>query len=230
MIKIEAFSEFISGLSNGFMPIISSLPKEQYALIDLSITNKELNTVDISCARSFEQYIRKFLEVNDAQVAYGGYNEKRGIYKRSTHFNQQDVNKERNIHLGIDLWCNANTAVLSPLCGKIHSFNNNDNYGDYGPTIILEHQYDDVVFYTLYGHLTIDSLSKTMIGEEISVGDTIGYLGDADVNGEYAPHLHFQIIKDIQGNIGDYPGVSNKSDIAFYLQNCPDPNLLLKIY
>jgi hypothetical protein len=41
--------------------------------------------------------------------------------------------------------------------------------------------------------------------------------------------LHFQIINDMQGKKGDYPGVSSKKELAFYKKNCPDPNLLLKI-
>ena len=54
-------------------------------------------------------------------------------------------------------------------------------------------------------------------------------LGDATINGDYAPHLHFQIIKDIAENTGDYPGVCSKNKRNYYLDNCPDPNLLLKI-
>jgi hypothetical protein len=54
-------------------------------------------------------------------------------------------------------------------------------------------------------------------------------LGDTSVNGDYPPHLHFQIIKDIQGYQGDYPGVSSKKDLDFYRNNCPNPNTLLKL-
>ena len=61
-------------------------------------------------------------------------------------------------------------------------------------------------------------------------GTTLATLGDATVNGNYAPHLHFQIIDTISTNFGDYPGVCSASDLDFYLENCPDPNLLLKIH
>ncbi len=229
MITTKAFSEFLYDLSDDFVPLIPMFSREEYISIDLSITNKSLVEIDMTCAQSFEEYVRQYLVVNEAKVAFGGYNEKRNLYNRSTHFNSLDKETERNIHLGVDLWCAANTPVLSPLDGKVHSFNNNTAYGDYGPTIILEHIYKDVVFYTLYGHLTVASLSDITIGKDMYVGDTIGYLGTSEVNGDYAPHLHFQVIKDIQENVGDYPGVSNKKDIDFYLQNCPDPNLLLKI-
>ncbi len=224
------FKRFIENLSQGFTPVVSSkFYKDDYVSIDLSEVNSDLDNIDVSSSKAFEAYIKQYLLKNDTLVAWGGYNEMRGIYRRSTHFNQQDPETERNIHLGIDVWCDAGTEILSPLDGKIHSFKNNDNYGDYGPTIILEHTASDIKFYTLYGHLSTASLFDLEPGQNIVKGQVIATLGDAQVNGDYAPHLHFQIIRDMQGNVGDYPGVSNKNDLTFYLENCPDPNLLLKI-
>lgn len=225
-----SFPKFIQSLSHSFIPVIdSNFSKEQYTFIDLSIDNKKLEVVDVSSSKAFEEYISTYLALNEAKVAYGGYNETRGIYNRSEHFNQQNPETERNIHLGLDVWCDAETSVLVPLTGTVHSFQNNKNFGDYGPTIILKHVVQDVIFYTLYGHLTVKSIENLEIGKRFEIGDVLATLGDASVNGDYAPHLHFQIIKDLQGNIGDYPGVSNKRDLAHYLENCPDPNLLLKI-
>jgi hypothetical protein len=77
--------------------------------------------------------------------------------------------------------------------------------------------------------LSLESISDIGIGETYGAGQQLATLGDASVNGDYAPHLHFQIIKDIQDNFGDYPGVCSKTDLTFYLENCPDPNLLLKL-
>ncbi len=224
------FSDFIESLSQSFIPVVSTkYSSKDYVAIDLSETNRDLNLIDVSSSTVFEEFISKYLQKRKAKLAYGGYNEIRAIYSRSAHFNQHNPETERNIHLGLDIWCAAGTAVLAPLDGRIHSFNNNANFGDYGPTIILEHTYNEITFYTLYGHLTVASLSELKIGQNIKEQDVIAYLGDASVNGDYAPHLHFQIIKDMQDFVGDYPGVSNKKDLAFYLKNCPDPNLLLKI-
>ncbi len=224
------FKEFIEQLSQGFTPVVSSrFSEEDYLAIDLCEDNQELNHINVSSSSAFDEYISGYLYKNEAKVAYGGYNEVRGIYRRSSHFNKQDPETERNIHLGLDIWCDAGIEILAPLDGSIHSFQNNDNYGDYGPTIILEHTITEFTFYTLYGHLSLESLSVLQIDQKVKKGQVIAALGDAMVNGDYAPHLHFQIIRDLQGNIGDYPGVSNKKDLEFYLQNCPDPNLLLKI-
>ena len=112
----------------------------------------------------------------------------------------------------------------------MHSFQDNTNYGDYGPTIILKHCIETVEFYTLYGHLNRSSIKTLHKNDQISKGQVIGWLGRSEVNGDYAPHLHFQIIKNIESYEGDYPGVSSQNDLAFYRANCPDPNLILKLY
>ncbi|MBP2830649.1 peptidoglycan DD-metalloendopeptidase family protein [Aquimarina sp. U1-2] len=224
------FPEFITSLSQDFVSVISTeFSENDYIAIDLSKHNKALDAIDVSSSKDFERYISEYVHRNNAKVAYGGYNETRNIYRRSTHFNQANPDTERNIHLGLDIWCDANTEILSPLAGTIHSFKNNNNFGDYGPTIIIKHNINHVVFYSLYGHLSLTSLVSVEVGHKIAAGECIGTLGDATINGDYAPHLHFQIIKDLQGHIGDYPGVSSRRDLEFYLQNCPDPNLLLKI-
>jgi len=208
--------------------IDSTIPYSEYFPLDLSDSNQELNKLNITDSSQFETYIEQLLNKNNTKVAHGGYNEIRNLYKRSTFFNNHNT-EERNIHIGLDLWIKAGTPVLAALDGKIHSFQFNNNLGDYGPTIILEHQLEKYVFYTLYGHLSLDSIASIKAGDFFTKGQQLASLGDASVNGDYSPHLHFQIIKKIEDNFGDYPGVCSKSKLNYYLDNCPDPNLLLKI-
>ncbi|MBD0834582.1 peptidoglycan DD-metalloendopeptidase family protein [Aestuariibaculum suncheonense] len=225
---------FSEALDTAFIKPISVLgipnTGKNYISIDLSETNEKLIDVDVSSSEKFSQYIETYLRDHNSDVAYGGYLESRNIYKRSTHFNQQNSDTERNIHLGVDLWCPKGTKVLAALDGEIHSFRNNTNYGDYGPTIILKHVVQKMDFYALYGHLSLESIEGLKEGDKIKQGECIGYLGASQVNGDYPPHLHFQIIKDLQGFIGDYPGVCSKADLEFYKTNCPDPNILLKLF
>lgn len=228
--QTNTFSAFLSQISSDFIPVVTaSIPKESYFPLDLSSENDALLSIDISSSSNMEAYIENLLHKNNAQVAYGGYLEKRAIYQRSTHFNQEDPETERNIHLGMDLWLEAGTDVLAVLDGEIHSFQDNINFGDYGPTIILKHKIDSFKFYTLYGHLSRKSLINIHPGQKIKQGEVIAQLGAATVNGDYAPHLHFQVIMDIGNFTGDYPGVCSKKDFKYYSENCPDPNLLLKI-
>jgi murein DD-endopeptidase MepM/ murein hydrolase activator NlpD len=208
--------------------IDSTIPYSQYTPLDLSVSNVALSQLNITNASNFETFIESHLNKNNARVAYGGYNEIRNLYKRSAAFNDLNTD-ERNIHIGLDLWIKAGTPVLAALDGKVHSFQYNNNVGDYGPTIILEHQIENQTFYTLYGHLSLESIASSKIGDFFTKGQQLATLGDSTVNGDYAPHLHFQIIKDIEDNFGDYPGVCSKNKLNYYLNNCPDPNLLLKI-
>ncbi|MDN3666436.1 peptidoglycan DD-metalloendopeptidase family protein [Algibacter miyuki] len=223
------FSKFLSGLHpDGVSVLDSGIPKSKYIPIDLSETNDFLNTVDVSSSSKLGGFVDNHINKQHAEVAYGGYLEIRNIYKRSTHFNSQ-AEEERNIHLGVDLWCPAGTPIFSPFDSVVHSFNNNENFGDYGPTIILKHHISGIDFYTLYGHLSLASLNNLEVGQRFKQADKIAELGDASVNGDYPPHLHFQIIKDIQDFNGDYPGVCSKANLEFYKNNCPDPEVLLKL-
>lgn len=208
--------------------IDKTIDYKSYLPLDLSKNNSIISEKNIDNAIAFEEYIEDYLTQNNAKVAYGGYNEIRNLYKRSTIFNDTKTD-ERNIHIGLDLWIKAGTPVLAALDGFIHSFNYNTGVGDYGPTIILEHKIENRKFYTLYGHLSLESIGNINIGDVYKKGSPLATLGDATVNGDYAPHLHFQIIKKIDSVFGDYPGVCSENDLSFYLKNCPDPNILLKI-
>jgi murein DD-endopeptidase MepM/ murein hydrolase activator NlpD len=201
----------------------------EYVPLDLSVNNENITKQKIESAKDYEQYIQNYLEKSNAKIAYGGYKEQRNLYQRSPVFMSQD-HDERNIHIGLDLWINESAPVYATLEGTIHSFQNNDALGDYGPTIILKHQIGHFTFHTLYGHLSLDSLDGKKIGNFVKKGEQIASLGLPPINGDYAPHLHFQIIMDMENKVGDYPGVCNQNRLAFYLENCPDPNLLIKIY
>ncbi len=224
------FSSFLDSISKYPLPVLDvSISLQQYIPLDLSVSNHSLQNFDVSDSSVLERYVNTHLAVHHGIVAYGGYNETRNIYRRSDHFNQDDLVSERNIHIGMDLWLGVGAPIMAPLDGLVHSFAYNKNFGDYGPTIILKHRIDDVVFYTLYGHLSLSSIEHLREGQLFRQGAQMATLGDASVNGDYPPHLHFQIIHEIGDWVGDYPGVCSKDDLEYYLENCPDPNLLLKL-
>lgn len=220
--------ENIFSLLENIRVIDASIPYSQYVPIDLSVSNTELLKIDVSDSETFEIYIQNHLQKNDSKVAFGGYNEKRNLYRQNSLFNDEQSD-ERNIHIGLDLWVKSGTPVLAALEGKVHSFNFNAGFGNYGPTILLEHKIENHIFYTLYGHLSIESIAEIEIGTVFKKGQTLATIGNSSVNGGYAPHLHFQIIKKLGSCLGDYPGVCSKNDLDFYLENCPNPNLSLKI-
>jgi very-short-patch-repair endonuclease len=133
----------------------------------------------------------------------------------------------RRLHLGVDIWGPVDTPVYAPLEGTVHSFAFNDMYGDYGATLILQHEVNGLLFHTLYGHLSLKSIQDKHEGQEIEKGAWIASFGDIAENGNWPPHLHFQVVLDMQGGKGDYPGVCKFSEREQYLANCPNPDLLL---
>ncbi|WP_297766314.1 peptidoglycan DD-metalloendopeptidase family protein [uncultured Muriicola sp.] len=201
-----------------------NIPMEKYTPVDLSVTNPDLKGIDISDPTACQTYIDSVLERNRSAVGYGGYLEKRNLYRSNANFAAGE--ERRDMHLGVDIWSAAGTQVVAPLDGKVHSFQNNAVQGDYGPTIILQHTLNGIVFHSLYGHLSLESMDGLYVGKEFKKGEVLATLGTPEENVNYAPHLHFQLIIDLQGKKGDYPGVCRTSEVDFYAQNCPDPMLL----
>jgi len=221
--------QLIASVSNEPQSILDEeIPLKKYALLNLSVDNNALIGLDITNPEICQAYIDQFLQKNNAQVAYGGYLEKRNLYQNNNHFSTVSTTP-RNIHLGIDFWAAAGTVVTTPLDGKIHSFRNNNTSGNYGPTLILEHKIKDTFLYSLYGHLSLESIERLYIGKLFRRGEPLATLGTSDINVNYAPHLHFQLIWDLQGYQGDYPGVCALEDLDFYRKNCPNPNILLNM-
>lgn len=215
------FQEPISILDKG-------IPLKMYTGLNLSIENSNLDGLNLTEPEICQNYITSVLQTNNAEVAYGGYLENRSLYSDKVGF-MGIGETQRTIHLGIDFWTKAGTTVLVPFTGIVHSFKNNNIRGDYGPTIILEHEIAGLRFHTLYGHLSIKSLQNLKTGQSFETEAILGTIGSQEVNGNYASHLHFQIIIDMNDWSGDYPGVCAKSDISHYSDNCPDPNLLLNL-
>jgi peptidoglycan LD-endopeptidase LytH len=210
---------------------------EKIAAIDLSKNNVELTEEIYSDTKRFSNYIDDKRKVNGAKFLIGGYGELRNMYKRSLLFDEEKkygiekslVEEPRRLHIGLDIWGDVMTPVFVPLGGTVHSFAFNNNFGDYGATIILQHQLETIVFYTLYGHLSLADIAHLKEGKFISRGELLAHFGPPAENGNWPPHLHFQIINDIRLYKGDYPGVCAEREAAKYLSNCPNPDLVLNL-
>jgi murein DD-endopeptidase MepM/ murein hydrolase activator NlpD len=223
-----------------FHQVVSFNPDtEKLVHFDFTSNNKDLTGTVIADTQKFSEYIEKNLIQEHAKFGIGGYMEDRILYKRSSLF-EKPVTIEtnggedlaagaRSIHLGIDIWGVAGTKVFLPIGGMVHSFAFNDHFGDYGATIIFQHQLDTIVFHTLYGHVSLADIAQLHPGKYISRGELIAHFGKPEENGWWPPHLHFQIIGDMNLKEGDYPGVCSIAESEKYLQNCPDPDLILNM-
>lgn len=207
--------------------LLFDLTESELLHLNLSKDNEKLLQFDKLNTLTLSNYIAQTLELAQSKIAIGGYLEDRPIYGKSDHFGQEQ--EARTIHLGVDIWCQVNTPISAPISAKVHSFKNNDNFGDYGPTIILEHTLDEHTFYTLYGHLSKSSITGLKVGQMISAGEVFAHIGNTSENGDWPPHLHFQVITEIGNYKGDFPGVCNVLEVDTYKTICPDPKLIIKL-
>lgn len=201
--------------------------RDRLYAFDFTETNTGLTAAEIADTDSFASWIRSTLAQQQARYGIGGYGEHRTLYARSRHFDKED--EPRRLHLGIDIWGPSGTKVMAPLDGIVHSFGFNNNDSDYGATMILTHHLGGIGFHTLYGHLSLNSLKNLYEGQQVEKGEVIAEFGMRFENGNWPPHLHFQCIADLQGWRGDYPGVCRFSERQQWLDNCPDPNLILRM-
>lgn len=212
---------------NTFHPVVPfDLNRESVILFDFTGHNRELDHLDLNNEEEFSGYVFGKMAESKAVAGVGGYNEERVIYKKSEVFSGEEP---RSIHIGIDIWAKSGTEIYAPLAGRVHSYKNNDSSGDYGPTIVLKHELEGITFYTLYGHLSKTSLEGMKEGKPIVAGEQIATLGAFHENVHWPPHLHFQLIRDMENYYGDYPGVAPKSRRKEFLEKCPDPNLILNV-
>lgn len=155
--------------------------------------------------------------------AFGRYAEPRELYT-SENFAAEESGEYRSIHMGIDLFCAANTPVFAPLAGTVECVANNARELDYGPLVILRHTPASAEpFFTLYGHLSLDTLQRVRAGERIDPGQQIAAVGEPPSNGNWPPHLHFQVITDLLGLGADFPGVALPSKQDYWLGLSPSP-------
>ena len=176
---------------------------------------------------------RIFSDLNKARVSagVGRYDEARLLYTSALFgASSNPTDERRTIHLGMDLFVAPGTAVYAPLEGVVHALANNAGALDYGPVVILRHGTSDgQEFFTLYGHLTRETLRQLRVGQAVARGEKFARVGAMQENGGWPPHVHFQIVMDLLDRDADFPGVALASEHGVWTSLSPDPNVLLGI-
>jgi 4-aminobutyrate aminotransferase-like enzyme/Ser/Thr protein kinase RdoA (MazF antagonist) len=170
------------------------------------------------------------MERAGAAVAVGRYDEPRLLYSSALFGDGTPIDERRTVHLGMDLFVAPGTEVHAPLDGVVHILANNRAALDYGPLVILRHAAGDGgTFFTLYGHLSLDTLDGLAVGQPVRRGEPFARVGTPGENGGWPPHVHFQVILDLLDLDADFPGVAYAGDRALWTGLSPDPNLLLGV-
>ncbi|MFW9918613.1 MAG: aminotransferase class III-fold pyridoxal phosphate-dependent enzyme [Candidatus Thorarchaeota archaeon] len=196
-------------------------------IIDQSVGSLDYgNPIEVEDFNRFSEWIQAKMRKKNAAIGIGRYDEARLIQTGLSKLGLEP----RSIHLGIDIFTASGSPVYAPLDGTVHTLRNNDMLPDFGPTIILLHKIDaETEFYTLYGHLSVDSIEHLIPGQIVRQGESLGRIGEYPENGGWPPHLHFQIILDMLDFTGDYYGSCSPNQRPLWLGLCPDPNLIMGI-
>lgn len=215
--------EWISGHTGSLAEVIAGASRVSIHL-DLSVGSSEWSFEELTTPGRAEAAIAERLQHADPPIAIGRYDEARLVYQGEQFTNGVEP---RTVHIGLDLFAAPGTPVRAPLEGGVHSVADNDRPYDYGPTVILEHAPPDgPMFYTLYGHLSRESIRHLHSGRRLDAGEAFAAVGPANENGGWAPHLHFQLITDLLGREGDFPGVAPAGQRSVWTSLCPDPSAL----
>jgi len=211
--------------------VMENVRGESVTVFDLSVSSPMLGADPAAAGTSrLTRTLRDRMESENAKVGIGRYNEARLVYTSPLFTGENPLDASRTIHLGMDVFADPGTDIYCPLDGKIKIAVNNAAQLDYGPVIILEHSTDSgAVFYTLYGHLSEDSLRGKKPGMKMKAGDGLARVGASPVNGGWPPHLHFQIILDLLDRGRDFPGVVLPDQRELWCALSPDPNIILGV-
>ena len=207
-----------------------NLQTSSVAPIDLSVGGTLLssNAVD-NTPSEVDRRVQRVLAQHGAIVGAGGYDEARVMYEWT---GEPESSERRTIHMGLDLSMPAGSPLYAPLDGVVHGFEFANRHHDYGPVIVLRHKTtgaQPVDFFTLYGHLTEDSLVGLQVGQVMSRGTEFARIGSAPTNGDWWQHVHVQLITDMLDVPCNVDGAVKASQRAVWRSLCPDPNLLLGI-
>lgn len=226
----EAFRKWADSQSVAFTDLFPSEDKKEALHLDLSVSSwftghqSEFNDLDL-----FQFKIDRLQQQHPDKLIAGGYLEPRSLYTSTEYDKVGNSGREsRTVHLGIDFWLPAGTPVHALFDGEVVTAVNDAGDKEYGGLIILKHQANGFDFYTLHGHLTVASAESKNVGDIIKKGECVGHLGNYPENGNWAPHLHFQIMLSTLDYTIDFPGVGYLKQLEVWQELCPDPNLLFK--
>ncbi|MDF1573931.1 MAG: aminotransferase class III-fold pyridoxal phosphate-dependent enzyme [Bacteroidales bacterium] len=210
--------------------LLPSIQKEQVHPLDLSVSGTWIGDREEAGDQDLFQFrIDRLQKEVPEKIIAGGYLEPRALYNTESYDRTGNKGKEkRSIHLGIDLWVPPSTPVHTLFDGEVVVAANNKGDRQYGGLIILKHQAGELCFYTLYGHLTVKSALKHRVGDQIKQGEQVGVIGDYPENGNWPPHLHFQLMLSRLSYVNDFPGVAYPGERELLKSICPDPNLLFR--
>ncbi|MBL0375262.1 aminotransferase class III-fold pyridoxal phosphate-dependent enzyme, partial [Rhizobium sp. KVB221] len=214
--------------AHSFAPVIRpNLSRPQVTVFDFSATSPDATLLDSLDGPGFDRYCEERIATEGADFGVGAYGEDRTIYKGDA-FGTTAPHVRRTVHIGIDIFAPAGEPVHAPMAGTVAFIHDDAVAYGFGPTVLLQHETDHGdVFWTLYGHLSRASVARLRVGQPIAKGAAFTEFGPRPENGEWPPHLHFQIVTDHLGLGARMHGVGTLAEWQIWQQVSPDPSVVL---
>ena len=152
----------------------------------------------VSAARQPDEAEAMWREIaakDGIELGIGPWCEDRPVYSSDAFQSVFAPGLRRSLHLGLDLFALAGTAVRAPLDATVIDLFATDLPLDYGHAVLLRHEPEPgLVFHSLWGHLSAQTLRERKVGETLAAGQIIGWMGPPAENGNWQPHVHIQLI------------------------------------
>ena len=227
--RAEAVMGWIASHRGRFAPMFGR-NLDGIPVIDLSVASpaSPRNPFDLD-PDDLDDAVAEAME--DADIGLGRYGEPRLIYTGPEFRKAPYVGSHRRtVHIAVDVFIDAGTEVRAPLDGVVHAVELRTSPLDYGGVAVLEHTTPGGDrFYTLYGHLAADVVTRLAPGQTVVAGEVIALIGDRAENGGWTPHVHFQLGLTTLGRGADWPGVADPDESAGWMELFPNGAALLNL-
>jgi 4-aminobutyrate aminotransferase-like enzyme/Ser/Thr protein kinase RdoA (MazF antagonist) len=221
----KAVVAWIAGHRDGLAPVLDR-PPAVLSKAAVPFGDPQHPIAKASAARrpdEAERLWRAIADQDGVELGIGPWGEERPVYSSDAFRSVFAPDQRRSLHLGLDLFAPAGSNVRTPLDGIVVDLFETDIPLDYGHAVLLKHQPDGLVFYSLWGHLSAQTVRDRKVGERLKAGDVIGQLGNTYENGNWQPHAHIQLITCEAERAADIIGAGEAGYRAVWRDLFPDP-------
>ncbi len=170
-------------------PLFGDFLKGKPHIFDFSSNNPKTLEYSASNFEQFNSIIFDELKKSSHKWGIGKYLEERKNLLRDY---PNIIEEKRYYHLGLDIIVPFDTPIFSPLDAEVYKTGKETKVGNYGGYVILKHEINEVVFYSLYGHLKTSHLVSS--GENVKAGQEFARIGQESDSGGWFCHVHLQIL------------------------------------
>ncbi len=214
----------LSEQSPDIFPLFGKKLQGNPYMFDFSSDNPKTLKMDTNDFDAFQSIIFDELARSGASWGIGRYlEERKNILKNFP----QMIREGRIYHLGLDIIVPKGYVLFAPLSATVYRVGKEEELGSYGGYVVLKHEVQGDIFYSLYGHL--DSNHIVQEGQILDTGESFAHVGERSDSGGWFTHTHLQIITKKAADAGRmFQGYIAASDLSEIENLFPNPYLLFR--